>query len=264
MTTQHSARVLVSHFMLLWRVLKKEFAIRYAGSLIGVGWALLLPILTLGIYAVVYVYIFRFRPAGMAPAQYALFMFSGLVPCLMASESVASGVSSFIANKSLLNNTVFPIDLAPVKSVLLSQGTAVGGFAIIIVAAAAGKMLHETMLLLPVLWLLLLVFLIGVNWTLSVVCIVFRDLQYLIHPVLMVVLLASPIAYTIEMVPTAWRLLIYLNPLAYFVIAFQKTMILGQFPGLFEWLPVIALALGSFIAGGFVFAGCKRALTDYV
>ena len=52
-----------------------------------------------------------------------IFIFSGLVPYLMTAEALVAGVTSVIANKSVLSNTVFPIDLTPVKAVLTSQAT---------------------------------------------------------------------------------------------------------------------------------------------
>src|SRR5262245_54875470 len=118
---RHSAKGLVTHRWLLWPVRRNGLKSRYAGSVVGQGWAVLTPILLLGISGVVYLVIFRVQVPGLSPVQYVLMIFAGLVPFLMTSEALTLGVNSVVANRSVLNNTVFPIDLAPPKSVLLAQ-----------------------------------------------------------------------------------------------------------------------------------------------
>lgn len=122
-STNHSGWFMWSHRRLLARVTRGELSARYAGSLLGPLWAVIAPALILAVYAVVYMQIFRVRVPGLDSAGYVLYVFAGLVPYLACAEAVSTGVSSVITNKSVLNNTVFPIDLAPVKAVLLSQTT---------------------------------------------------------------------------------------------------------------------------------------------
>ena len=83
------------------------------------------------------------------------------------------------------------------------------------------------LVLLPVIWALNVVWLIGINWVLSLLNVIFRDLQNLLTRVLMIMLVASPIAYTPDMVPSALRPLLALNPFAYFVVAYQQVIMLG-------------------------------------
>src|SRR5215813_12523636 len=113
----YSAKFLLTHHKLLWRVSLNELKSRYAGSIIGLGWALVFPLLLMSIYAVTYLVIFQVRVPSLSPLQYVLLIFCGLVPFLMTSEALSYGVSSVMANKSVLSNTVFPIDLTPAKAV---------------------------------------------------------------------------------------------------------------------------------------------------
>jgi lipopolysaccharide transport system permease protein len=260
----NSARFLVSHRKILWGVTRNELKVRYAGSLLGITWMLLGPMLILGVYSVVYLYIFRVQPDRMTSEQYTLYIFAGLAPYLMTAEALSFGVSSVIANKLVLSNTVFPIDLAPIKAVLISQGSTIVGFAIILFAGVWLRLLSWTILLLPIVWILHLMFLAGLNWILSLINIVFRDLQYLITIVLMILVIASPIAYTPDMIPRSLKLMIILNPMAYYFSAYQKILVLGQIPNVFDSLVLIILSIGSFWLGGWLFARLKRVLIDYV
>ena len=97
-TVSHSGRYLLSHRGILWRVTRNELAARYAGSLIGMRWVILYPLVVIAIYAVVYLLIFRVQVPNLSPAQYVLHVIAGLSPFLMTSEALSAGVSSVVAN----------------------------------------------------------------------------------------------------------------------------------------------------------------------
>ena len=182
----------------------------------------------------------------------------------MTSEALVGGVPSVIVNKSVLNNTVFPIDLAPVKSVLLGQVTMAVGLALVVLALLFLGKITFAILFLPVIWALHVMMLVGILWILSLVNIVFRDLQNLIGAVVIFMMIASPIAYTPEMVPSSLKLLLVLNPLAYFIVAYQDVLIFGRVPPLSLMATMLAMAALLFTAGGVLFAKGKQALIDYV
>jgi lipopolysaccharide transport system permease protein len=263
-TANHSGRFIWSHRRLLARVTRGELGARYAGSLLGPVWAVVAPALILGVYAVVYMLIFRVRVTGLDSAGYVLYIFAGLVPYLACAEAVSTGVSSVITNKSVLNNTVFPIDLAPVKAVLLSQTTMATGLAITVGGVLLTGRAHWTVLLVPIVWLLLVMSVIGINWIISLLNVVFRDLQNLVTALLMVMLIVSPIAYTSSMVPDSLRGIILVNPFAYFVIAFQKLLVLGEAPSTVQWVVLVSMSLAFFAIGGWFFTRTKPVLVDYV
>ena len=260
----HSAKFLVTHRALLWRVTRNELKSRYAGSVFGMGWAVLTPLLLLGIYAVVYLVVLRVEVPGLSPVQYVLLIFAGLVPFLMTAEALTLGVTAVVANRSVLNNTVFPIDLAPAKSVLLAQMPMVVGLMTILVALGLTGTISWAVLLLPVVWGLHVIALIGLTWILSLVNLVFRDLQNLIGLVLLVLMVVSPIVYTMDMVPPRLRPLVTLNPFAYFVTAYQVIVVFGRLPSWPHCLALVAMSVGIFAFGSYFFASAKRVLIDYV
>jgi lipopolysaccharide transport system permease protein len=263
-TASHSAMYIRSHWRLLWRISISELRSRYAGFLLGPGWAVIFPILMISIYSVVYLVIFRVRVPTMSPFQYVLFIFSGLVPFLMTSEALSTGVGSIVVNKDVLNNTVFPIDLVPVKAVLMSQLTMIVGMMVILAGSALLHVISWTALLLPIIWLLHIMALIGVVWIISLINLLIRDIQNLVSLAIMVLMMASPIAYTSEMVPPSLKALILINPLAYFVLAYQHVLVLGSPPAWWNCLAIIVLAFGLFFVGGYFFSQAKRVMVDYV
>lgn len=260
----HSIRYLFSHWNILVRVTWNELTVRYAGSLFGIGWAFLTPLIVLAIYSVVYTIIFRIQVPGLTTTQYVLLIFAGLVPFIMTGEAISFGVSSVLANKAVLSNTVFPVDLLPPKAVLMSQVTMVVGMSIILLALLYTNMMSCTVLFLPLIWVMHIMALLGITWLISLINLVFRDLQNLVSPVLMILMVISPIAYTPEMVPPGLTLLVFLNPIAYYIIAYQKVLVLGLIPGAVEWVALVSISSSLFFFGGWFFIRAKRTLIDYV
>ena len=119
-------------------------------------------------------------------------------------------------------------------------------------------------MLLPVIWVLNIAWLIGLNWLLSILNVVFRDLQNLVSAVLMVMLVASPIAYTPDMVPRSLKPLLALNPFAYFVVAYQQVIMLGIWPSTPHLVVLVVHVVGTFAIGSWFFSRAKRVIVDYV
>jgi lipopolysaccharide transport system permease protein len=261
---QRASGFLLTHRKQLFRSTRTEIRARYAGSLLGATWVFLAPVLLLGIYGVVYLAIYDIKAEGLNSAQYMLYIFAGLVPYLTTAESLTQGVGSIATNRSLLMNTVFPVDLAPVRAVLTALPIAFAGTAITVVGAAAAGTLHWTAVLLPVVLALHVLALVGLNWFLSLVAVVVRDVLYVLTVVLVMLLVLSPIAYTPSMVPSGWKFVLAINPFAWFVLAYQKLLILGTVPSPLLWAGLVAAGVGLFVAGDRFFTWSKRVAMDYV
>jgi lipopolysaccharide transport system permease protein len=261
---QRASRFLITHRRQLWRSTRSEIHARYAGSLLGTAWIFLAPVLLLAIYGVVYLAIYDIEAEGLTSAQYMLYIFAGLVPFLATAESLTQGVGSIATNRSLLMNTAFPVDLAPVRAVLTAVPIALAGTAIILVGAALAGTLHWTAALVPVVLTLHVLALVGLNWFLSLVAVFVRDVLHILTVVLVMLLVLSPIAYTPSMVPSGWKFVLAVNPFAWFVLAYQKILILGTLPGGLLWAGLAAAGVGLFVTGDRFFSWSKRVAMDYV
>lgn len=260
----HPATFLPTHYRQLLRVARTDLRSRYAGSMLGMSWAFLTPLLMLSVNALVYSFILKVAPPNLSRVEYVLYIFSGLVPYIMTSESISQGVSSILSSRAVWSNTVFPVDLAPVKAVLLSQVTLTTGMTILLGVSIYAHGLSWSLLALPLIWLLHVMALIGINWVLSMVNLIVRDLQNVIGLVMMMMMIGTPIAYTREMVPEQLRLLVTLNPFAWFVRAYQETIALGTFPAPTTLAVMAGISLFFFTLGGLFFARVKPVMLDHV
>jgi lipopolysaccharide transport system permease protein len=259
-----SALLIFKYWPLLIRSTRADLKSRYAGSIIGIGWTILTPFVLLIIYSMVYLVIFQVRVPALTQIQYVMVIFSGLVPFLMTSEAITTSVSSIVSNKSVLSNTVFPVDLLSVKAVLSSQVTMMVGAVFTLTILALSGNLHWTAVFFPVIWFLHIMALIGLTWIFSLINLVFRDLGNIINLSMVVLMVLSPIAYTSDMVPQSLQLLILLNPLAHYVLSYQNVLVLGILPELINILFILIFSFSTFILGGIFFYRTKQVLIDYV
>ena len=238
---------------------------RYIGSVFGSIWVFLFPLMQLGIYAGLYSFVFKIRVPGLTEMGYVVLVFSGMVPLMAFNEALTAATSSLSANKNLLLNTVFPAELIPLRAALSGHVTSLVGLTVtLIVGFALGRTSWQAILLVPVFWLLLLMFAIGIGWIFSLFSLVARDIQHGLGLVTMLLFVLSPFAYTPEMVPAALKPLIYMNPLSYFVLTFQQLICFGTWPDPIAAGGAVVLGVGSFFAGFSVFQRAKYVFFDYV
>lgn len=238
---------------------------RFAGSLLGSVWVVLNPLLLMALYTVIYVAILRVRPSSLDTWGYVILVLAGLVPLLMFNESLVTGTGSVTSQRNLLLNTVFPAELMPVRAVLASQPSALIALSLVALASLAWGRTSIGLLLfwLPLLWICLLMFVLGITWILSLVSLIFRDIQQALGIIAMTLMILSPAAYTPDMVPEQLKLILYLNPLSYFVLWSQEVVCYGRAPALHVVLTCVALGVSSFLCGFAFFARTKFIFVDH-
>lgn len=255
--------LLIKHRRLLFATTIHEVRTRYIGTTFGLLWAFLYPVLFLGLYAVVYTMIFRVRLGGYTTIDYVLLIFSGLIPFLGFSEALGSGVGAVTGNKGLVKNTLFPIELIPVRTALACSVTMLVGLSILLAVLWMRGIIHATQALVPIILVLQLIFTIGVLWLLSSLNVFFPDIGHLTSVLILFLMLVSPIAYTHDMIPSNLMPLMYPNPLYYLIMLYRDAIVIGTVKPML--LTVFAfMAVASFASGYFVFSRLKTIFVDYV
>lgn len=250
---------------LLFSSVKVTLRTRFAGSLLGMFWLIVGPAMLLSLYAIVYTVVFDFRPTVMSKSDYVLYIFAGLVPFLTFSQALSAGTNSLSQGQALLLNAVFPAELIPLREVLASAPLMLVGFGIIAtlkLTLFGGPML--TWLLVPPIALAMAMTVTGMVWLFSLANLVAKDVQQVITYLIIMLLISSPIAYTPDMLTGAFRILIYANPLSYYVSSFQHVLVLGQVPPapLLIGGTVIALVFFHLMYG--VFDRARSVMLDHV
>lgn len=251
------------HRHILWATTLIDIRTRFQGTVFGLVWAILYPILFLGLYAVVYTMIFRIRVAGYGTMDYVLLIFCGLIPFIGFSEALGNGVGSVLSNKGLVKNTLFPIELIPVKAVFASSVTMLVGLILLLSILWGRGIIHLTQLLIPLILILQLMFTIGLIWMLSAINVFIQDLGQMIGILILFLMLVSPIAYTHDMIPPELMSIMYPNPLYYLIMLYRDAAFLGVVK--YELLMIFTLiSVVTLLIGGFIFARLKPLLADHI
>jgi len=257
---------IIKTFTLRWELIKsmtyKELTDRYAGSAFGLLLSVIQPMLVIGVYTLVFTFVFRVRMSGADadPTNYAFYAIAGLVPWIAVSESIAKASSSIFSKSSIVKQAIFPTEILPVATALSSLWPLVVSFIIYIVAAVFIIPQHLTwyLLLLPVIFFLQALFSIGISWFLSIVGVYFRDIGEFIGVLLMVGMFITPILYLEDMIPAAFIWPMRFNPFAHLIYMYRDVVFYGQI--LHPWSFVIfgSLSIILFVWGFIVFNRIKH------
>jgi lipopolysaccharide transport system permease protein len=240
-----------------------ELRKRYAGSIFGLFWILLYPVLLLSIYLFVYLVVFKVRFPDFSEYEYVLFVFAGLVPYLGLMDALSTGSTVIKQNIHMVKNVMLPIDLVPVRAVLVSLCAQCATMSVLLALGAIGGKLSFHTLWLPVAVILIGLFMLGLVFIIGAFGVVMTDLPHIINLVLLLIMFLSPIGFKPEMVPPGMSALITYNPVHYLTDVVRCAVLYGRLPSLQVSLVFITICLGTFIVGAAFFRRFKNLLVDY-
>lgn len=256
------------HVNVVRRLAVRQVEMRYRDSFVGLGWAVLSPLLLLAVYTLIYSTVFKARwprPDG-SEGSYALFIFSGLILFTLLAEILNTSTGLAQSNATLIKRTTLDVRLIPVSSYLGSVYTFVLSLIpLALLYAATEGLPPPTVLLYPVVVAVLWIVASGGGWFIAAIAPYFRDVQQLVPLLTTAMLFLSPIFYPMSALPDPMRLVLtVINPLATFIPASQDLLFFGRLPPL---LPIaVWLAIGSlvWIAGRAAFSKAARGFGDVI
>jgi lipopolysaccharide transport system permease protein len=208
----------------VWRDLK----VRYKQTFIGVGWALLQPVLPAVVYTVIFGRFAKF-PSDRLP--YPIFAFASVLAWqyFSASTSLASG--SLVSNVGLITKVYFPRILVPLAAVLTPfVDFLLGLFILVGMMAWYDIWPHPAALLAPLFMLLAFATALGVSLVLSALNVRYRDVPFVIPVFMQVLTFLSGVQYSLDGIPSTWRWILSLNPMTAVVSGWRWGMLGGSHP----------------------------------
>jgi lipopolysaccharide transport system permease protein len=178
-------------------------------------------------------------------------------------DAVTLGAVSIKQNIHLVKNVMLPIELVPVRAVLVASATQAVGLSVVILLSAINGSLTLHVLWLPIIWALQILMLFGIVWILSSIAVGLPDISYFINLFLFLLMWVSPIGFTVDMVPKELAAVLYLNPVYYLLDVYRDSLLLGHLPSLRVALVYVALSLGFFAIGSAFFRAFRGVLLDY-
>lgn len=253
----------VSQTSLILRLTRQRIAGRYNGSILGVAWAFVLPLLMVGLLAVVFGEILAVRWQVGEIEAYGAVLFSGLVVHLYVSECLGNAPTLVLAHAHYVKSTTFPLEILPWTLVLDAGFHLLAGvLMLLVVALAFGFELQPSLLLLPVVLLPLIPLGLGFGWLFGALAAYFRDLGQLTNLASTGMLLLSPVLYPLDRVPESVRGFFVLNPLTYPVENLRAVVFYGTTPDLLALLLPLGASIGFALLGRVVFSRLRPGFYD--
>ena len=200
--------------------LRQELQLRYVGSVAGVYWSVINPLVQVAVYVILVTFILKANiPATQGGKfDYAIFVLAGMCPWLAIQDGLNNSASSLTRHASIVKNVVFPLELLPTTAVVASLAPLLVSLITLgFLLGIDGRSVGVSIVTLPLLMAVQLLFTLGFALFLSVATAFLRDLQFILPVVFQVVLLITPILYTAASLPHPLAELMRINPLTYIV-----------------------------------------------
>src|SRR5215469_7027704 len=255
-------RNLVERRSLLFQLVRRDFEQRFIGSAIGWIWGVLQPLVLLLSWTYIFDWVLHVtKPAGVK--YYALYIFSGMLPWILFSDTVQRSASSLIEQANLITKTVFPSEIVPVSVFLSAVVSHV--LAVILMVAAAAVFNHQIspfLALLPIYVLLIGLFSVGIGWFVSSLHVFLRDTAQIVTVILTFWFWLTPILISEDEIPERLRFLLVANPMFYGVRAYRDMLLMSRWPSLGDTAVLAGSAVLVFLLGGLFFRYMKRGFAD--
>ncbi len=256
---------LKSFVFLTFELVKRDVRARYVGSSLGIFWSFLMPILQLILFTFVFSYVLKISLLGEKGVEsFALFLFSGLIPWMGIQEMLSRSTTVLNDQSAIIKKLSFPQEILIFSifgSAVVHQLIASGIF--IFVLIFMGK-LYLSIIFLPILMIIEVIFISGFCFFFSALNPFFKDTSQAISYILMVWFYGTPIVYPLSLVPENFKKILLINPLTYLIESFRDIFLRGLVPSWEIYIYVFALGIVLMFFGFLFFNKMKRYFSDLI
>jgi len=261
-----SLQTLLRYRPLIQSLVARELRARYRGSLLGVFWSLINPLLLLLIYTFVFTVVMP-GARGTALEPFAVFMFCGILPWSWFSSSLLESANVLVSGGNLIRKVLFPAEVLPIVTVLSGMVNfclglpVLGAFLLYYRVPVSGT----DLLLLPALVVLQALLTVGLALIASSLTVLFRDVRDLLASALTLWFFATPIIYPLSAAPGRVQRVLRLNPMTPLVESYQEILFHdGPYDAWATLLTVAVFSVVVFFVGYFIFNRLRDVLVEEV
>ncbi|MCF8127562.1 MAG: ABC transporter permease [Deltaproteobacteria bacterium] len=243
--------------------MRNEIKGRFAGSMGGFVWSLLIPLANLLIYIFVFSVVLRVRlkPMETGTDSFAVYFLTGLLPWSAFSEALSSATDAFLSRANLITKVSFPLEILPMSGVIVPFLLNGLGFVMFLVYLIFKGYFHVAWMWLPLVVAIHMVFTLSMVSLVASLSVFLRDIKQFIGTALSLWFFLTPIIYPLTMVPEKLRWVIKLNPMYPFIELYHQTLLHHYIS--FTMLTYAAiLTLLCFVGSAIFFERSKYAFAD--
>jgi lipopolysaccharide transport system permease protein len=265
----------VAMFTSLWRnrqlilqMARRDINSRYRGSVIGLAWSFINPILMLLVYTFVFSVVFKARwnvGGNESKTDFAIILFAGMIVFNLFAEIVNRAPSLITSNVNYVKKVVFPLEILPwvaLGSALFH--TVISLLVLLFVQFILKLFLPWTSIFLPLALLPLIFASMGIAWFLAALGVFVRDIGQITGIFITILMFMSAVFYPITALPEKYQNLLRLNPLVLIINESRKSLVLGQLPDWVSVLVALLVSLAIAFAGFWWFQKVRKGFADVI
>jgi lipopolysaccharide transport system permease protein len=250
-----------AHRELLYFLVWREVKVRYKQTTLGIGWAVAQPFFTMVVFTIVFGRLGKLPSDGL---PYPVFAYAALLPWQLFAFALTESSHSVVANQRLITKVYFPRLIVPLASVCVGLLDGLVSFVVLIALMAYyGLAPGLAVLTVPVWTLLAVVTALGVGLWLAALNVRYRDIRYTLPLLTQLWLIATPVAYSMSLVPPEWQAWYALNPMVGVVEAFRWALLGGRALSDAVWMSA-AVSVVALIGGLFYFRRTEQTFADVI
>lgn len=222
------------HRQLIKQMAWREVIGRYKGSIMGIFWSFIHPVLMLTVYTFVFSVVFKAKWGGgeeESKTAFALILFVGLIMHGLLAEVLNRAPNLILSNVNYVKKVVFPLEILPVISLVSALfHTLISLFVLLIAFASINGYLPWTVLLIPLVILPLVTLILGLAWIFAALGVFIRDIGQTIGIVTTVMMFMAPVFFPLSALPEKYHPYILANPLTFIIEQAREVLIFGHLP----------------------------------
>lgn len=253
-------RALYRYRWLLYELVLRDVIIRYRGSVLGVLWTLLTPLMFVAIYIVVFAFFLH-----LDIPHYSVFLIAGLLPWQWFATALQTATNSIVEGRVYVTNSILAPVVLVVVPILSSFVQFLLSFAIALVVAQFFHVhLGWSMVALPLLFAVQMMLTMALALFLATLNVFYRDATQLIAVLLALLFYLIPIVYPLSKVPPRFQTYVMADPMATLVLSYQQIFYKDAFPNWLFFVYPLAFSLALLYVGRLTFNRYKEMFADYI
>lgn len=222
------------HRGLIKQMAWREIIGRYKGSVMGLFWSFINPVLMLAVYTFVFSVVFKAKwgvGSEESKTSFALVLFVGLIVHGLLAEVLNRAPSLILSNVNYVKKVIFPLEILPVINLLAAFFHSVISLVVLLIAyVAINGYLPWTIILIPIVLLPLATLVLGLAWMLASLGVFIRDIGQTIGIITTVMLFMAPVFFPLSAMPEKYHPFILANPLTFIIEQSREVLIFGHLP----------------------------------
>jgi lipopolysaccharide transport system permease protein len=259
-------RQMLDHRELIQAVLRRELRARFQGSAGGWFWAVVAPLVAIGVYTIAFTTNMKVPFAetlGNSRTAYALFIFSGIVVFNFFSEIAYRSPMLLHEYAHYIKQTIFPSDMLAVISMFRATAyTIISVVVMLLFQLAVTGYVRWTALLIPLVFPPLMAFLVGLAWFLCALGAFTRDAGYLMINIVPLFMFLTPVFYPHQSMSPPYDILIYANALTGYIEVMRDVVLLGRLPNPLVYGWILLTSVTTFYFGYWFFDRYRNVIVD--